>query len=499
MDFGLSSLSTSSRRESFTLAQKDDGIRSDYGLQRQFLEASTTSSNYNINYERSAVQPLPNLGLHSRVLSEPSFPSPIGRHTNLLRSDHSILHSKNISIPAIADHHGSDLFSTTIRSSLGTSQTFGSFLDGEQHHDSIPHHQQGGSGLKMSSAMPASSNSSKYHESEVMEGVGGINLSPPINRTTISEDCAKQFSPTENGLSSSTNNFFGEDYSPSGKFLLESPYRSSTNKDGYLRSRAFSSPGPIEFSQVINQGLYTGEVNSESPTVPWPHEYSPRSSNKIVTGSSHHIRSHTMGNFPGDNDGQHQFTVDSFRRSTNTNDDTKDGSPKWQNLTSAHCANITPSRAQPQRLLFSKGDVQQLPLSRALSQSSYSSKNLMSSTDTDQTPSFGHVVSQVTFNNGNNHRIPVGLDHSKNNVSDVSRTPRTALYYPEKEDHFGQMDHDRSFQNNEQQHHHHHHHQENVNEVSSHLSNPLIGFNNNETAVNHNSPNVAITNPSVHR
>jgi hypothetical protein len=504
VEFGLSSsTSSTSRVDSFTLVPKDEGLRSDYDAQRPFMESSIVSSSYNASCERSAVQPLPNLRVHNRVSSEPCFPSPIGRQTNLLRSEHSILHAKNISIPSIVvDHNGSEIFgSTTIRSNQETSQTFVSFLESDQHHDSILHHNQGGSGHRMSNAMPnSSSNVITYHENEPMGGLAGINLSPPINRTIISEDIAKHFTPSENGLlSSSNNNLFGEDYSPSGKFLLESPYRNSgTNKDGFLRSRAFSSPGPMELSQG-NPGLFSAVVHSHSPRVPWQQEYSPRGSSKVVNGTdSHHFRSHTLGFFPCvENDVQHQYAVDSFRGSNiNTDDDTKGGSPNWQNLNSALGNNSTPSRSQPQRLFSSKGDVQHLPLSRALSQSSYCSNNFLSNSEMDQSSSFTHAASQINLNDdSNHHHIPAAVLDPNKSTSCAIRTPRSALYYPEKEDHFGQIDQERSFQNEDHQLEYHHL----ENNISSHVPNSMAGFNTTETAIPTKSTNPSVLNSSVQR
>lgn len=486
VEFGHSS--STARVESSALAPKDEGISSD--VQRSFMESSFVSSSYNADCERSVVQPLPNLRVHSRVSSEPCFPSPIGRQTNILRSEHSILHAKNISIPSIVvDHNGSEFFgSTTIRSNHETSQTFVSFLDSEQHHDSIPYHNQSGSGRRMSNTIPTSSNIIKYHDNEPMGGLAGINLSPPINRTTISEDFAKQFTPSENViLSSSNNNLFGEGYSPSGKFLLDSPYRNSgISKDGFLRSRAFSSPGPMEPSQG-NPGLFSRVVHSHSPTVPWQQEYSPRSSSKLVNGNcAHHIRSHTLGFFPdAESDVQHQCVVDTFRGSSiNTDSDMTGDSSKWQNLNSTLANNASPSRSQSQRLLLSKGDIQQLPLSRALSQSSYCSSSLLSNSEMDQSSAFAHAACQINLIDGSKHQhIPAA-------VSDPNkmRTPRSALYYPEKEDHFGQVGQERSIQNEDNL--NQYHRQDSGNDVSSHLPNPMAGFNTTETAIPTRSPSV---------
>jgi hypothetical protein len=131
-----------------------------------------------------------NFRVHSRVLSESYFPLLIGLQANLLQSKHSILHAENISISSIAvDHNGSDIFgNTTIRSNQETSQSFVLFLDSEQHHDSIIHYNQGGSGHRMSNCMPTSSNVTKYHKNELLGGLAGIHMSPPINWATIAED-----------------------------------------------------------------------------------------------------------------------------------------------------------------------------------------------------------------------------------------------------------------------------------------------------------------------
>jgi hypothetical protein len=256
----------------------------------------------------------------------------------------------------------------------------------------------------------------------------------------------------------------------------------------------------MELSQV-NSGLFSGVVHSHSPRVPWQQECSPRSSSKFVNGSdANHFRSHTLGFFPGvDNDVQRHYSVDSFRGSNiNTDDDIKGGSPNWQNLNSALGNNATPSRSQPQRLLLSNGDVQHLPLSRALSQSSYCSNNFLSNSEMDQSSSFTYAASQINLNDdSSHHHIPAAVSDPNKSSSCAIRTPRSALYYPEKEDHFGQVDQERSFQNEDHQ--LEYNHRESVNDISPHVPNSMVGFNTTETDIPTKSTYPSVLNPSVQR
>jgi hypothetical protein len=114
---------------------------------------------------------------------------------------------------------------------------------------------------------------------------------------------------------------------------------------------------------------------------------------------------------------------------------------------------------------------------------------MSSNNEMKQSSSFGHVVGQATNNTNNSHRVAAGFDqNSGTNSTTGIGTPRSALYYPEKEVHYGQMDHDRNFQNEQQD-------SMNGTVTSSHVSHPL-GFNNNEASAYRNSPNASIP-PSI--
>jgi hypothetical protein len=84
----------------------------------------------------------------------------------------------------------------------------------------------------------------------------------------------------------------------------------------------------------------------------------------------------------------------------------------------------------------------------------------------DQSSSFTRGASQINSNdNSNHHHLPAAVLDPNKSTSCAIRTPRSAFYYPEKEDHFRQVDQERSFQNENNQ--LEYHHQEN--NISSHI------------------------------
>ena len=464
MDFEVSSLATASRMGSLSQAMNGEHIA--YGKQHAPLKSSFLSD---------AVQPLPSLGTHSRGFSDTCLPSPIGRHSNLIRNDS--LYSKHLDHPSnslIVDHHGSDLLrgtSQTINNPAAT-PSYISFLDGDAAHS------QGGATTTTNNAINISSNSSKFSQSATVEGIGGISLSPPINRIVISEDhpTLHQFS-SEN---SSNKLFDNEDYSPSGKFLSESPYlNTNSNKDGFhLRSRAFSSPGPLELPR---QGLFSGgappPLSPSKAVSPWQaNEY--HSPVKKSTGA-HHMRSYTLGYFPNNNDDvtgkeslQQQYSLDSFRPHFNSDIINSSGtsSPKWQHT----IPSLTASPVAQQRLAVSKSDVQ---LARQLSQGSHG--NVMSlNNEMNRSSSFNHTSTM-------NIRVPTGFDQAIGSTSLAASvgTPRSALYYPEKDGHYGQAIDQNNDYVEEQQ--------ESMHGLSNHVSHPFV-TNNYETAAYQNNPNASI-------
>jgi hypothetical protein len=65
----------------------------------------------------------------------------------------------------------------------------------------------------------------------------------------------------------------------------------------------------------------------------------------------------------------------------------------------------------------------------------------------DQSSSFTCAASQINSNdNSNHHHLPAAVLDPNKSTSCAIRTPRSAFYYPEKEDHFRQVDQERSFQ-----------------------------------------------------
>lgn len=116
----------------------------------------------------------------------------------------------------------------------------------------------------------------------------------------------------------------------------------------------------------------------------------------------------------------------------------------------------------------------------------------------DQSSSFAHTASQINLIDGNKHQHITAVVSDPNKTSSgTMRTPRSALYYPEKEDHFGQVDQERSFQNEDHQ--LEYNHRESVNDISPHVPNSMVGFNTTETDIPTKSTYPSVLNPSVQR
>ena len=455
----LSSLSTAGDDDHNLLSGRSHLSASETLRHRGYSEASSTSRNYigrnteiplDSSTGRSAVQPLG--CTYNRGTSEP-FPSPIGR--NNFRNESSQANTKSPGSGLSTPLDGSDFF----RNPTNTlSQSFASFLtDTANSKDDDGTHRTINTGV----------NNSKYNENAVVEGLGGISLSPPVNRTTISEGSAKQFaSESMGGLLESSN--FDEDYSPSGKFF-DSPYRNT----GSIRSRAFSSPGPIELSRM-NQGILSGIHNV--PESPSASSFSGTWEEQPRKGLGHHIRSFTVGYMPeasADDEGDfkaHGILEDfkesrsnsKFRSNLSRSNDVSDKSSSpgsWQN-----------AQFTGHKLTMSKSDLQ-LPRSLTGSQSYMGSTNEMG-----RSSSYGHIIGGAgTQGPSSNIQRTPGFDQS-------SGTPRSALYYPEKDGYYGQINPNvtiagaRNFHSNE----------DNGN-GAAHSSN-LTGFSDASTAF-HASPN----------